>query len=129
MQLLEAIMWVDQDCKGYNQMASLVSYFFIICQPLVNYLVMLYIIGWTSTTKYISLLMIPYFITSMYYITQTYPSDTDLCTIPKDNCWLDWRWLKYSNYWFLWLFTFFIPFFCIAGYITYWFISNCVPDY
>ena len=72
MQLLEAIMWLDQNCEGYNQKASLIAYFFTIYQPLVNYLVMLYIVGWTDTTKNISLLMIPYFISSIYYIYQPY---------------------------------------------------------
>lgn len=110
MQLLEAVMWLDQECKGYNQIASLASYFFTICQPLVNYLVMLYFVGWNTTTKYISLLMIPYFVTSMYYITQTYPESSELCTKPEKECWLEWKWLKMNSYWFVWLISVFIPF-------------------
>ena len=105
MQLLEAIMWLDQNCEGYNQKASLIAYFFTICQPLVNYLVMLYIVGWTDTTKNISLLMIPYFISLIYYISQSYPSENELCTRLADKCWL-----KLSGYWYIWMISIFIPF-------------------
>lgn len=110
MQLLEAIMWKDQSCIGYNQMASSIAYFFTILQPLANYLAMMAVVGNTQMTQYVTLLMIPYFIGSIHYAFNNYPNDEEQCTIQEKSCHLEWKWLKMSNYWYLWLISVFIPF-------------------
>jgi len=115
MQLLEAVMWSDQKCIGYNQASSSIAYYFTICQPLANYLAMLAVIGNTPETKYVTMLMIPYFIGSVYYMLTNYPNEDELCSIPETACWLEWKWMKKSLYWYIWLISVFIPFLALPN--------------
>jgi hypothetical protein len=110
MQLLEAVMWKDQSCKGYNQKASMIAYFFTILQPMANYLTMMYTVGYNDKTKYVTLLMIPYFISSIWYAINNLPSEDELCTKPETECWLEWKWMKKTAYWWIWLISLLIPF-------------------
>lgn len=114
MQLLEVIMWLDQKCEGYNQKASMIAYFFTIFQPLANYLTMLYILGINETTKRITFLMVPYFIASLFYMKENYPTEKELCTKPENDCWLEWKWMKKNMYWVIWLISLFIPFMALS---------------
>lgn len=110
IQLLEAVMWKDQECSGSNQTASMLAYFFTILQPLANYLAMMYTVGYNDTTKYISLAMIPYYVSTVWYMRENFPSSNELCTRPADECWLEWKWMKQSIYWVIWFICGFIPF-------------------
>ena len=39
IQLLEYFMWKDQECKGLNQTATKISFYFVLLQPIVSFLV------------------------------------------------------------------------------------------
>ena len=110
IQLLEAIMWLDQDCTGINQMASKIAYIVVICQPLANYLAMMYTLGQTEMTNMVTILLVPYFINSLIYGVKNFPTNDKLCSKPTKKYWLNWRWKDNSSYWTLWIMAVFIPF-------------------
>ena len=43
-----------------------------------------------------------------------YPDDSELCTKPEEKCWLSWKWLKQSPYWYLWFVSGAIPFLALS---------------
>jgi hypothetical protein len=109
MQLLEAIMWYDQECKegGLNYWSSTVAYVFTILQPIVANLVAYYIIK----DFRILLGVIPFILYSGYFVYKNYPNKKELCTNPC-NGHLTWNWLKYDHtslYGILWGIYFFLP--------------------
>jgi hypothetical protein len=111
MQLLEAIMWYDQECKegGLNYISSIIAYFFTILQPIVANLIAYYII------KDVKILvgLIPFILYSAYFAYKNYPNKQELCTKPC-NGHLTWNWLKF-NWWnmygCLWYIYVLLPFF------------------
>jgi hypothetical protein len=122
MQLLEAIMWYNQDCKKnrINQIISKVSFFYILLQPFVANIVAYYI------TKNVGILiaLIPFILLTIRHVYNFYPKEKDLCTQPGNNGHLNWKWLNVGVrtndngdqfYGFVWCLTILFPIFWMWG--------------
>lgn len=111
MQLLEGLMWYDQKCQGLNQIVSRISYYFILCQPLVIFLATVYInsLRKQPINQILILLMIPYFLYLLYHLKTKFTQD-ELCTLPYKNQkhWLVWKWNKFKMP-IIWFVSLFIP--------------------
>lgn len=113
MQLLEGLMWADQSCTGLNQIASRLSVYFTLFQPMVVFLAVMYINKQRGQKVNPNLVyaMVPYFIFLVYHLLQKI-RPSDLCTTPYKNGdhWLVWKWNR-VKYPIIWLISLFIPLF------------------
>jgi len=113
MQLLEGLMWKDQACSGLNQIASRISIYFTLFQPMVVFLAVMYINKQRGqkVNKNLIYAMIPYFIFLACNLVQKI-RPSDLCTVPYKNGshWLVWKWNR-TKYPFIWLISLFLPLF------------------
>jgi hypothetical protein len=122
MQLLEYLMWIDQECSGLNQIATDLGFIHNILQPILSFFIAYLMINKIPKWSYIPLIL--YIIYSLPKIWAA--KEKNQCSKPcsKDNIGLSW---KYTNtddsriVWLLFAIALSMPFFLMKnkGYIYF----------
>ena len=96
VQLLEYLMWIDQECSGLNQIATDLSFYFVILQPIVSLLVAYYMIK--KIPWWILLILMFYIIYSvpLFYLGK----QNNQCSKPckGSDIGLSWEWANKDGY-------------------------------
>ena len=121
MQLLEYLMWIDQECKGLNQMATTLGFFHNILQPVMSIMIAYYYTN-GKLPMYIYGIFIIYLTTSLPWIIKM--KKDNQCSLPcKDSeIGLSWDYTntKYQMYvWGIFCLSLALPFLSMKrnGYI------------
>ncbi len=93
MQLLEYLMWKDQECKGLNQIATNIGFIHNILQPVISLLIAYYFTG-GKIPSYIYIIFVVYLATSLPEIIRMKKSDQ--CSLPCNDGEVGLSW-KYTN--------------------------------
>jgi len=97
MQILEFLMWKDQDCNGLNQIATKIAFILLWSQPFMFSFATLWGKIWIS--KIIPILMtllfsIPLIYSIYYVLSQTQKDNKYWCSRPGSGCHLIWNFFK-----------------------------------
>ena len=93
MQLLEYMMWLDQDCKGLNQKATDLAFYHNILQPVISILVAYYYTN-GKLPIYTYGLFIIYLVTSLPWIVKM--KKKNQCSLPCNDSDIGLSW-DYTN--------------------------------
>jgi len=100
VQLLEYLMWIDQECKNLNNISNQILCPMILLQPIILSVLSLYFINFDNMTKNTLIIstIISFIIAILSYIIMK-PWESKLCSRPdNNNCHsLKWPWLKKNN--------------------------------
>jgi len=116
MQLLEYLMWIDQECSGLNQIATDLGFIHNILQPILSFSLAYLMINKIPKWSYIPLIL--YIIYSLPKIWAA--KEKNQCSKPcsEDNIGLSW---KYTNtddsriVWLLFAIALSVPFFLMKN--------------
>ena len=101
MQLLEYLMWIDQECSGLNQIATDLGFIHNILQPFVSLLVAYFMINKLPKWVYVPLL-----IYIIYSLPKIYKSKTNnQCSKPcsDEKIGLSWQYTNTKNSTIVWM--------------------------
>jgi len=101
MQLLEYLMWIDQECTGLNQIATNIGFVHNILQPILSF-----IVAYTMTPKmpyWSYLLLLLYLVYSLPKISNK--KTDNQCSKPcsKENVGLSWEYTNTDNSLSVWM--------------------------
>ena len=118
MQLLEYMMWIDQECKGLNQIATTIGFFHNIFQPIISIVVAYYYTN-GKLPIYMYGIFIIYLTTSLPWIIEM--KTNNQCSLPckGSNIGLSWDYTntKYQIYvWGIFCLALSIPFLAMKKY-------------
>jgi len=101
MQLLEYLMWKDQECNGLNQIATNIGFIHNILQPLISLLIAYYFTG-GKLPLYIYIIFILYLTTSLPEIIKV--KKENQCSLPCNggNVGLAWKYTNTNNKYYVW---------------------------
>ena len=101
MQLLEYLMWLDQECSGLNQIATDLGFMHNILQPIISLLIAYIMIN--KIPKWSYLILILYLVYSLPKIWVS--KDKNQCSKPcsKDKIGLAWEYTNTDNPRMVWM--------------------------
>lgn len=124
MQILEYILWKNQECNKINEITTKLSAYFNNLQPFVLYIIIVYFFGQSNIHILIHIIMLLYLIICIVYTNHSLKNiKCTLADCPK-SIHLYWKWNVADYYGLFYLFYFIISFLLLYMYIKPLWISH-----
>jgi hypothetical protein len=123
MQILEYILWKNQECNNINKLTTNIAAYFNNLQPFVLYIIIVYFMGYNNIHTSIHIILFLYLIICIIFTE--YVLKNINCTLADcpNSIHLYWKWVSYKYSWLFYIFYFIISFMLLFIYIRPLWIS------